>query len=348
MIIKFCKKCPGQPYTTDLSMSSCPKCGSDLGFVSIDENELSGRPQLSGAPAQAPDYGDPYMHNAPYDSSNDSGTDLDHRRPGGLNPGYRTTAGRIADTGASLKSVAGSVICGKLTRYSVTDSEKGYKRLFVVKLFDAIVYRQRMDDVLHRFTVRVDMGKDSFGYSNFKDVPINVHGVIADGAQLDDNADVEVHGKYRNNILMADSINIVNAGYRSKVNFQHSRQAVFYAVLASMALIFLIYVGVSSKGGFFENIKSFFVAWLISAAVVTGLYFLLYFSRIGRFMAYRNKGFPFIGILLLSFIFALLYMNLFGLGTGVSGLFSSALSAILPILIVIGVIIFMIKLLFRR
>ena len=347
MIIKYCKKCPGQPYTIDLNVDSCPRCGSELGLVSIDESELSGRPQLSVAPTPAPNYRDPYSHDDSYGSSNGSGTDLDHRRPGGRNLVSRTTAGKGAETSASLKSVTGSVISGKLTRYSVTDSEKGYKRLFVIKLFDALVYHQRMDDILHRFTVRVDQGKDSFGYSNFKDVPVNVHGVISGGAQLDENADVEVTGKYKNNILMAQSINIVNSGYRSRVNFQRSRQGILYGILAAVAIIFLIYVGVSSKGGFFENIGSFFVAWLISAVIVTVLYFVLFMSRFGWLMAARNKGFPFAGILLVSFIMALLYMNMFGLGTSVGGALSGALSSILPSIIVIVAIVFLIRLIFK-
>lgn len=248
----------------------------------------------------------------------------------------------------SQKNKGGQTIIGKLTRYSSTNLEKGYKRLFITKVIDALIYHQRMDDVLHRFTVRVDQDKDAFGYSNFKDIPVNVHGVIAGGAQLDENADVEVTGTFKNNVLMARSIDIINSGYRSRVKFQHSRQGILYGVLAAIALFFLIYVGASSNGGFFQNIGSFFVAWLVSAAIVTVLYLALFMSHFGFLLAIRRKGFPFIGILLISFILALLYMNMFGLGTGVGGLLSKALSSILPIIIVIIVIVFVIRLIFKR
>lgn len=413
MIIKYCSRCSGKPYTTDLSVSKCPQCGAELLSEINDEQSLKGRRVFStpnanpfssssktpntSAPRTGNSFGGGFasppsspapngfsgsaepMNNSfgkptsgsnafakPFSTDNansDNAFSGSNNKPENSSHHTSVTPFKENDLAApftgndsqtedssrkKLKNENLNSISGIVSRYNVTDSESGYKRLFVFKLIDALVYRQRMDDVKHTFTVHVSHGRDEFGYDTYTDIPVCVHGVIAGGTMLEENTEVEVHGKYKNNCLMADRIQVVNSGYRSTVTFQHSRQGILYAVLAVFALAFLIYVGVSSDGGFFTNIKSFFVAWLISAGIVTVLYLLLFFSRIGRFMAYRSKGFPFIGVLLVSFILALLYMNLFGLRTQATGLFSGLLSSVLPFIIVIIVIVVLFKTIFRR
>ena len=391
MLVKYCPRCFGKPYTDNFNQSVCPICGSSLQSEMVDNSSLLGRPILNNGLEnkfdsycgsgfsdnnpfeEAPfgDFGDSFGDNSEngsfdvFPSENSAYAPVQDESSANHEPGYPaniptnhnfskqvdsfSSVESVEEPSSSLKhSSVGMMVAGKISRYSVTDRSQGYKRFFITKLIDAFFYHQRTDDVLHRFTVRVDQGKDSFGYSIFKDIPVNVHGNIAGGVQLDENADVEVTGKYKNNVLMAKSIDIVNSGYRSRVNFQHSRQGILYGILVAVAIIFLIYVGGSYNGGFFENIGSFFVAWLISAVIVTVLYLLLFISRFGRFMAYRNKGFPFVGILLVSFIMALLYMNMFGLGTSVGGALSGALSSILPSIIVIVAIVFLIRLIFKR
>lgn len=343
MIIKYCKNCLGEPYTKRLDIDVCPMCGNELKMISVDETELALRDEFEQSALE--------FSRKELLSENDEGDknlfELDSEKTENkLLPNisfYKHTT--LPDKGTLNEPY----VVGKLTRYSKADEDSGYKRLFIGKIIDAIFYKQRMEDVLHRFTVRVDCGKDALGHNEFKDIPVNVHGVIASGLQLDENCDVEVKGKYKNNVLMASEINVLNSGFKSKVHFQHSRGAIAYGILAIIALIFFIYVGLSSDGGFFANIKEFFVVWLVSAVVITILYFALFLSKLGVLLLMgKKKSFPFVGILLCSFICALLFMNVFGLGTGVGDLFSGWLSSIMPIIITIIALIVVVCLVIKR
>lgn len=377
MLIKFCPVCMGKPYTTDLNENICPMCGAELTTEMVPDSTLDSRQKLN-----SPVFNDTFSNKGfgeitqfgtenndftGFTSSDEFGNSEPFGQPFNTpevtpeeqifpfdNPitplvTHENNEHNDSVNSAVLTSKDGMSVVGKLTRYSKADEDSGYKRLFIGKIIDAIFYKQRMEDVLHRFTVRVDCGKDALGHNEFKDIPVNVHGVIASGLQLDENCDVEVKGKYKNNVLMASEINVLNSGFKSKVHFQHSRGAIAYGILAIIALIFFIYVGLSSDGGFFANIKEFFVVWLVSAVVITILYFALFLSKLGVLLLMgKKKSFPFVGILLCSFICALLFMNVFGLGTSVGGLFSGWLSSIMPIIITIIALIVVVCLVVKR
>ena len=122
---------------------------------------------------------------------------------------------------------------------------------------------------------------------------------MSGGIQLVDNIEVEITGKYCNGILIANSISVLNNGYKSPIKFQHSVKAILYGILTLFALAFLVFIGVSSGGSFFQNIGSFLKTWLIASVTVTVLYFLVTFSKIGimtRMATGKQRKFPLIGI----------------------------------------------------
>lgn len=188
------------------------------------------------------------------------------------------------------------------------------------------------------------------GYSQYSDIPVNVHGTIASGMQITDNAEVEVEGKYRNGVLMASKVSVVNNGYHSQIKIQRSISAIIYGVLAVVAAIALIVFVANTDGNFFANLKSFLLTWLVVSVVIAVLYLVLIFSKIGfltRMATGKPKKFPIVGILLFSLIITMIFMNSFGIGASLSGLFSKLLIAIMPTAIIIIAIIFLIKLIFK-
>ena len=231
-------------------------------------------------------------------------------------------------------------IKGKVSQYSNSDIEGGrYRRLFAQKLFDAMLYGQRTEDLLHRFKVRVSEGVDTFGNEKYTDVEVNVHGTISGGSLIADNSEVEVSGKYKNGVLMARRINVVNNGYRSPVNFQRSVGGTMYAVLAVAVLAFIIILTAGAGGNFFDKLGKLLTTWLITAAVLTVLYFLFSFSKIGmlsRMSSGKRRSFPLVGILLVSLVIAMLIVYGFGANAGslLSGLLSKVISAIVTIVVI--------------
>lgn len=241
-------------------------------------------------------------------------------------------------------------IRGKISQYSSSGKEDGtYRRLLPVKLYEAIVYKQRLEDVLHRFTVRVDHGEDALGYQKYTDIPVNVHGTISGGLQLVDNAEVAVHGKYKNGVLMADSIYVINNGYESKVGFQHSVKAITYGILATVMFLFICFVVASTNGSFFANIKEFLKVWLIITVVITVLYLITSMSRFGlltRMFSNKKRSFPLLGILLISLALTFLFLSFFGSLSGFGSALYGLIYSIVPIIIIIVALFFIIKSMF--
>lgn len=375
MLVKYCSKCAGRPYTENCSMTNCPTCNGVLSCEMVDVSSLNGRPTLSV----------PQKNNL-FGNNSSAGTEKQNPGSSGNNfftpnttilPPESTTvntqtnnsANNIAqssvygNTGIQTKNnsnsgsktygdrsvlQSGNVVSGKVSQYSSTGKEDGnYRRLFVQKLMDAILYKQRFEDILHRFKVRVKSSPDAFGNCQYIDVQVNAHGTISGGAQITDNSEVEVFGKYRNGVLMARKINIINNGYRTPVNFQHSAKAIFYGILAIVAAFFMIYIGLSSDGGFFQNIGSFLKTWLITSVIVTVLYFLLSFSKIGimtRMASGRPRRFPIVGVLLVSLVLTLIFVNSFGLGASVGSWLSGLLSSVISVVVVLVVLFVIFKL----
>lgn len=340
MIVKYCSKCAGKPYTTDMGLEKCPRCGSTLGIKTVQEDELEDCEELF----------DTSMSHAQEDEHD---LDLGYARGGEIEEKQKNDS--LIDvmpsktrSNRSVVHSGDSVLRGKIAQYSSSGKEDGnYHRLFLVKVIDAIIYHQRFEDVLHRFKVRVSGPSDVFGNTEYKDVWVNAHGTLSGGVQIADYSDVEVYGKYKNGVFMARRINVIDDGFTTPINFQHSAKAILYGILAIFAAIFLIYIGISSDGGFFENIGSFLKTWMISALIVTVLYFIVSFSKLGimaRMTSGKPRKFPLVGILLVSLIIALAFFNSTGIGATVGGALSRILSSAISLIVLFVVLFIVFKL----
>ena len=352
MVIRYCAHCAGQPYTNNMQVQAYPRCGKPLGIESVDETTLDDRPMLN-IPSDGGDDGD-----FPEQPAGVSGeppvpqTDNPWTKPATKKQGNvpaKQHSGPILPA-FSRNAGSGNCIRGKVFQYSSTGKEDGsYRRFPWTKPIDANVYKQRFEDVLHRFYVRVDGEKDAFGNVTYRDVSVNVHGTIAGGMQIADNSIVEVEGKFQNGTLMAERVYIVNSGFRSQVKFQHSPRAIFYGLVAIAALIFMIAIGVGGSGSFFENIGLFLESWLVIAIALSVLYLISMFTRMGliiRLLGGKQKGFPLTGIAVISMLLAMVCSNSFGLGNIVGGAVSSALGSVLPIVFFIVIIVVIFKMFF--
>lgn len=360
MIIKYCPECIGRPYTTHLDTVNCPVCGAVLASEFVGEDELYTRSKLPESyPTDENSFGDtsafPSDNEDSYEANDDnnpfvnpfSGNDI---KPFNSNPPSAEVNSAVYQQPVvpkSEKSNMEKVIRGKVASYSSTGKEDGsYRRLLPSKILDALVYHQRLEDVLHRFTVRVDGGSDLMGFGNYVDVPVNVHGTIAGGMQITDNCEVEVKGKYKNHVLMAQSIDIINNGYKSRVKFQHSVKAVFYSILFLIAAVVAIYFAATSDGNFLNELKYFMITWAVIAAITIVLYIIISFSKLGllaRFASGKSKRFPLLGILVLSFIATVIFIKCIGGVAGLGNLFSNLLIALLPLVILIAGVIILFK-----
>ncbi|MBQ5823453.1 MAG: hypothetical protein IIW48_01455 [Clostridia bacterium] len=371
MIVKYCNNCPGRPYTEDLNALACPVCGAALQVESVEKGDLFGRCMLPGEkndfafgdfPTGAGSSGfdksnqtdmqpkfDPW--GSPSDESGNN-SNLKPSFPDTVSPQLLTT--KSTSTQSTVNNgifLNQRTIRGKVSQYTSSGKEDGeYRRFLPQKIYDAIVYRQRLEDVLHRFVVRVEHDEDELGYQQYNDIPVNIHGTISGGLQLVDNAEVEVHGKYRKNgVLMADEIHVISNGYESKVGFQRSVKAIVYGILSALMFFFVCFVAATSDGNFFASIKEFCTVWLITAAVLSVLYLLTQLTTIGilsRMFSKKKRSFPIFGILLVSLALAFLFVSAFGSFAGFGSYLSGWIYSIVPIVIIIVAIFFMIKSLF--
>lgn len=366
MIIKYCNNCVGKPYTTEFDISVCPKCGTPLSVESVSEDTLQNRPKL-GVAGSAPKPFDPFNQNGKGSNTDNKGSnnnynpfatpaDTCNEQPPSATPdvaptpfGYTPVSGSapVSDSNKTIANKNVTTVRGRISQYSSTGNEDGnYRRLFFIRWYQAIVYRQRLEDVLHRFTVRVDDSGDGLGYQGYRDVPVNVHGTISGGLQLADNMEVEVSGKYDKGVLMASSINVVNNGCKSKVTFQRSIKAITYGILFGILLILLCVLGANSTQGFWQGIGSFLKTWAVFAAILSVLYLITSFSRLGiLFRIFRKKGvsFPLLGILLVSLALSFLFLYIFGSFAEFGSVVASWVYAAVPIIVIIIALFFLIK-----
>lgn len=354
MIIKYCEKCSGRPYTTNLQINNCPKCGSVLGIESVDDIEVEDRTQLY-IPKEEKHNEEISQHRSHYEKDNDDNANTDYSKK---LPVKKSKRQELATPFAKFQSdnsqkdnySPDNCIRGKVAQYSSSGTEDGeYRRFLPQKIYQAIVYRQRLEDVLHRFTVRVDRGEDSLGYQQYNDIPVNVHGTIAGGLQIIDNAEVQVSGKYRDGVLMADEIYIINNGYKSKVSFQRSVRAIVYGVLSAIMFLFVCFVAATSDGNFFANIKEFCTVWFVITAILTVLYLITRLTPIGilsRMYSKKKPTFPIFVIILISLALAFLFVSAFGSFTGFGSYLSGWIYSIVPIVIIVIALFFVIKSIF--
>ena len=355
MIIKYCPVCKGKPYTTTLSMRNCPICNASLSSETVQtRGKIPGRSQLpaaapsssssssganptatqtrpgtagsAGNPSASPytppataATGNPANRNTPAAAS----TDVSGRRQTPATTGRGSVSERRSGGGNGVglpPLVIGrkEIVSGKVCKYSRSSKEEDkYRRLIFERLWHLFVYGQRCDDVLHRFSVASDE-KDGRGYTRSKEVPVNVYGIIAGGATLQENDEVEVIGKYnRNNVLRANRVYIKNSGRPVQLKLQHSVKAITYTVLLILAVAALIYSIINYDGAFLDGVKKFFITWGVFSVIYLILFGIATLS-VG-FMGFlvralRGKGFPIAAILILSFITALVYLDVGGLG----------------------------------
>ncbi len=342
MLVKYCDECIGKPYTKDFTLERCPVCNAYLKSELVDEESLKNRSEIKFD--VTPRNTDKRFDDIPF-VPNDS-TDI---VPESTEVFPVAATSKKEET--ALNAEKGMVtIQGRVSQYSSTGKEDGeYRRLFFVKAFDAIVYRQRLEDVLHRFTVKVQEKSDNFGHINYTEIPVNVHGTIAGGLQLRDNLEVEVHGKYRNSILMADSIYVINNGNRSKLSFQRSVKAISYSILLAVMLVFICFVAAISDGAFFSNLKSFCTVWLVFDVILTVLCLIAKFSRWGIIIdvvSRKKRKLPWIGILIASLALTFLFVSVFGSFAGFGNFLSGWIYAIVSLIIVVVALFWVVKSIF--
>lgn len=351
MIVKYCNKCAGKPYTTNVDIMSCPICSSTLRIESVDDFSLDERPMLPDICEDNQNGYKTQKHFEPTKTDEEKNLHLPIKDRKAKTEVVEQEKFSYKNGGFDQKNFEpDECIRGRVAQYSSTGKEDGeYRRLLPVKIYQAIVYRQRLEDVLHRFTVRVEQSEDALGYQNYTDIPVNVHGTIAGGLQIVDNAEVEVHGKYKNGVLMADSVYVINNGYESKVGFQHSVKAITYGILSAIMLAFICFVAASSNGNFIANIKEFCTVWFVIAAILTVLYLITSLTKIGlltRMFSNKRRSFPLFSILLISLALAFLFVSAFGSFAGFGSYLSGWIYSLVPIIIIVVALFFIIKSMF--
>ena len=373
MLIKYCSICARHPYTENLSVSKCPVCNSELLVEAVSDESLLNRPKLinnhsHGTAANGNSSYKAPVFNSPFENSSDTGL-LPPQTMSQNQGSNNTNIIKAATSGALISSNTGvvnatpgavtgrararrtgtTVIQGKVSQYTCSEQEAGqYRRFPIHKIIDAVVYHQRLDDVLHRFNVRTDNGADAMGHTQYTDTPVNVHGIIAGGGMhIANDSEVEIEGRFKNGVLMASKVSVIQSGNYSRVKFQHSASAIINGILAVVALVVMLVFVIMKGGSFFSTFKYFLKTWLIISAVSTILYFLIRFSKFGILarMASQKKGkFPLVGILLFSLIATLFFTNAFGVGTTLTGLVSKLILSFLPIVLVVVILLFIYKL----
>ena len=314
MVVKYCPKCQGHPYTKNLSETVCNVCGERLKAENIDETKLQTRPKLpSDEPdlALQPETASDALSGEEAETSLRTvfgGDDLLSSEQGVLETLVGIKEPQKIDRETPWESSGTVTVRGRVSQYSV--SAETYRRLFPRKIFQAIVYHQRLEDVLHYFTVRIEEDQTGFGNSEFNTVPVNVHGTISGGMPIVENTDVEVRGKYnRDGVLMASSVYVVNGGHKAPVTFQRSVKAIVCSILLFIAVAVVLALGFSSDD-FVGNIQTFACIWLVTFVGLSVLYLIFRFSRAGLLIM-QNKGcFPFVPLLITSFVLAVLFMFL--------------------------------------
>ena len=251
------------------------------------------------------------------------------------------------------KVVSLPLIRGKISQYrTYSDKSGNYRRLFPRKIYQAIVYGQRLEDFLHSFTLTETQGVDRAGNPITQKYVVNVHGTANYGATLLDNEEVEVKGKFTNdNILMAREVHVINGSVATPIKFQRSTKAIAIFSLVILGLILLICGlfsgGTSAAAGVMNTIRGFLTTMLTVYVLLLILYFVSLFTRIG-FMTRllsggRKRTSPLITMLIIAFILSLLIYNVFGIGTMFGNAFSGVLGAIGPIAIMIIGILLLLK-----
>ena len=294
----------------------------------------TGTPPTGTPPTGTPPFGPPPTGNPP------TGTPPTGTTPPGNAPRPQVNNG------------TGRYIRGKISQYRTIDKSRGYRRLLPQKLYQAIVYGQRLEDFLHYFVVTETRGHDAAGNPIQQAYVVNVHGTINYGAALVDNDEVEVRGKFTSsNVMLARDVRVINGMISTPVRFQRS---VKYTALAIVALV-LVLLGVvdylsagsgSSISSFVNSLWDFLATMFAVFIFLMVLYVVFSFSRIGimaRLFSGGRGGSPLLSMLIASFVITLLLYNVFGLGFLAASALSGVFGAFGPIIIMIIGLVIMFK-----
>lgn len=225
-----------------------------------------------------------------------------------------------------------SVVTGRVANYSNSSLEPGeYHRNILQKMVDAIVYGQRTDDIIHRFMVRTD-DEDPMG-GGYRDIFVNVHGTIAGGMQLSDNQTVEVHGRYRDGVLIAKKIYILTGAGKTTVNFQHEMGGV--ALFGGLLLFaaFLLLGGFGDPSSMLGGAGAFLSEWLVMLvfAAIIWFFVLSKLGSVGRSIASSGGKTSLVGVLVLSVVMTLIFTNTLGLGNAAGSAVDSILDYVIAL-----------------
>ena len=249
-----------------------------------------------------------------------------------------------------IKSSYSQCIRGRISQYRTCSDKTGnYRRLLPRKIYQALVYGQRFEDLLHSFIVTEITGYDNAGNPIQQRYVVNVHGSTNYGATLVDNEEVEVRGKFTpDNIMMARDIKVINGNIATPIKFQRSVKLIAIMCLV-IAFLVLGIIGFASMGsgnsisGFMNNVWSFVTTMFVVYVILLIMYVVFSFTRVGfmaRLLAGNRKSSPLISMLIMAFFLTLLLYNAFGVGTMVASTLSGALSAVGPIIVmIIGIVI---------
>lgn len=345
MYVKYCSHCNG--YTIKLKTKKCPVCGRSLeqrqgestaqfgqrletfAKSGAGQEEKLGKGQTEASTAKGSE-GERAKRTSEQRESRQRETRTEKTETGNTKKGNASSAkkrtgstttqgGRQRHPGTQRGTAAAHTgshrtVSGRICDYSNVSAEAGtYRRFWFQKLYQAIVYHQRTEDVLHRFRVHTADGRDIF---------VNMHGTISSGANFENNLNVTVSGSYRNGFLMADKASIEYENSRVPVRMQHCFQ-----LFLPMTILFVILCmagGVLasgfSVGGIQGSIQSltafchdFIRVFLLSYLVFLGIYFFLIWPRRRWGYFYRRQN-PFFTCFILAIIATLLLMNVAGLG----------------------------------
>lgn len=327
MIIRYCPKCYGNPYTTDSNLKKCPTCGTKLELDYVDDDDLRSRSTFSASAPSPTVQPGPESIPANYSPS--------YMEPSLAYPSaYPTRPAPSLFTSGSKSTRNRSVVVGRVYDYRRSDSQTdGYSRSFLQKIVQAIAFGQSMDDTLQRFAIH-RTEDDGSGYSINNDVIVNYHGRILGGAGICDNSKVRVSGKYYRGTLMANRVEVFYGDTLTPVNVNKPILPLVLFIAAVIAIIAIVFSG----GGTGASLNMSQLGQFLSS-VVTLFFILLVLVWILFPGGLRHKRISIPGILILSIAITIYSRNRYGsLNAFGSHLFSQALGIAIPILVVVAII----------
>lgn len=333
-VLNICELCKG--YVTSDDVTQCPVCGSDMVFKSLDLKTIASY-KLLDAPIEDTDNED-FAADQSFDNSEDAFSDdsID------ITPKQRVTEKKPL---IALPTGSDETFTGIVYNYKNSDSDQSkYSRLSVIKLWDAIMYRQRMEDVLHYFRLHVGSGKDEEGLELSRNINVNVHGTIVGGSHIQDNSKLTVSGKFKNGVLMASDILDEENG--SHIKFRRSYKAIASAIIFAFLFIYgLIYAIVYGKafGGAGKSIGVLFRTFGITFVIVLVLYLIVSITKLGivlRIVSQRKMTVPWIALVIVAFAISIFVFSHLAGASNALGNFTGSISQVLSTIVLYGIIIF--------